>query len=87
MKERHVKHMENTLVKFVKRLSEDASGLERRINKKFGRIGRVSKRIEYDIMHPVTIRQVCPFLQLIRTGPSFLEIRTHNGSMERLDEM
>jgi hypothetical protein len=44
--------MENTLVKFVKRLSEDASGLERRINKKYGRIGRVSKRIEYNIMPP-----------------------------------
>jgi hypothetical protein len=37
-------------------------------------------------MHGVTIKQVCSFLQLIRTGPSFLEIRTHNGSMERLDE-
>jgi hypothetical protein len=49
MEEWHVKHMENTLVKFVKGLSEDASGWERRINKKYGRIGRVSKkdRIRY----------------------------------------
>jgi hypothetical protein len=87
MREWHVKHMEQTLVKFVTGLSEDASRWQKRLNKKYGRIGRVSKRIEYDIKHGVTNKQVCSFLQLIRTGPSFLEIRTHNGSMERLDEM
>lgn len=87
MKEWHVKHMENTLVRFVKGLSEDASSWERRINKKYGRIGRVSKRIEYDIKHGVTIKQVCSFLELIRSGPSFSEVRTRNGSIERLNEM
>ncbi len=79
--------MENTLVKFVTGLSEDASRWERRINNKYGRIGRVAKRIEYDIKHGVTINQVSSFLQLIRTGPAFSEIRTHNGSMERLNEI
>lgn len=87
MKEWHVKHMENTLVKFVTGLSEDASRWERRINKKYGKIGRVAKRIEYDIKHGVTIKQVSLFLQLIRTGPSFSEIKTHNGSMARLNEI
>jgi len=87
MKEWHVKHMENTLIKFVTGLSEDASLWERRINKKYGRIGRVSKRIEYDIKHGVTNKQVCSFLKLIRAGASFSEVRTHNGSMERLDEI
>jgi hypothetical protein len=87
MKEWHVKHMENTLVKFVTGLSEDASRWERRINKKYGKIGRVAKRIEYDIKHGVTIKQVSSFLQLIRTGPAFSEVRTHNGSMERLNEI
>jgi hypothetical protein len=87
MKEWHVKHMENTLLKFVTGLSEDASRWERRINNKYGKIGRVAKRIEYDIKHGVTINQVSSFLQLIRTGASFSEIRTHNGSMERLNEI
>jgi hypothetical protein len=87
MKEWHVKHMENTLVKFVTGLSEDASRWEKRINNKYGRIGRVAKRIEYDIKHGVTINQVSSFLQLIRTGSAFSEIRTHNGSMERLNEI
>jgi hypothetical protein len=87
MKEWHVKHMENTLVKFVTGLSEDASRWEKRINNKYGRIGRVAKRIEYDIKHGVSINQVSSFLQLIRTGSAFSEIRTHNGSMERLNEI
>lgn len=87
MKEWHVKHMENTLLKFVTGLSEDASRWERRINSKYGKIGRVAKRIEYDIKHGVTINQVSSFLQLIRTGPAFSEIRTHNGSMQRLNEI
>ncbi len=77
--------MENTLIKFVTGLAEDASRWERRINNKYGRIGRVSKGIEYDIKHGVTNKQVCSFLQLIRTGSSFSEVRAHNGSMERLD--
>lgn len=87
MREWHVKHMEQTLIKFVTGLSEDASRWQKRLNKKYGRIGRVSKRIEYDIKHGVTNKQVCSFLQLIRTEPSFSEVRTHDGSMERLDEI
>jgi hypothetical protein len=87
MKEWHIKHMEQTLVKFITGLSEDASRWEKRINKKYGRIGRVCKRIEYDIKHGVTSMQVCSFLQLIRTDPSYLDVRTHDGSMERLDEI
>ena len=55
--------------------------------KKYGTIGSVSKRIDYDIKHGVTKGQVISFLQLIRTESSFSEVRTHDGSMERLDEM
>jgi hypothetical protein len=87
MKEWHIKHMENTLIKFVTGLAEDASRWEKRMNNKYGRIGRVCKRIEYDIKHGVTNNQVCSFLQLLRTGSSFSEIRAHNGSIERLDEI
>ena len=87
MKEWHVKHMEQTLIKFVTGLSEDASRWQKRLNKKYGRIGRVSKRIEYDVKHGVTNMQVCSFLQLIRIEPFFCEVRTHDGSMERLEEI
>ncbi len=57
------------------------------MDKKYGRIGKVSKRIEYDIKHGVSNKQVCSFLQLIRTEPSFSEVIAHNGSMERLNEI
>ena len=87
MREWHVKHMEQTLVKFITGLSEDASRWQMKLNKKYGTIGRVSKRIEYDIKHGVTKGQVISFLQLIRTESSFSEVRTHDGSMERLDEI
>ena len=56
MREWHVKHMEQTLVKFITGLSEDASRWQMKLNKKYGTIGRVSKRIEYDIKHGVTNR-------------------------------
>lgn len=87
MREWHVKHMEKTLLKFVTGLSEDASRWEKRMNNKYGRIGRVCKRIEYDIKHGITNNQVCSFLQLLGTGSSFSEVRTHNGSIERLNEI
>jgi len=87
MREWHVKHMEQTLVKFVTGLSENPSRWERRLNKKYGSIGKVCKRIEYDIKHGVTNQQVYSFLQSIRTEPSFSEIRTRDGSLERLDEI
>lgn len=83
----HVKHMERTLVKFVTGLSDDSSNWERRMNKKYGRLTRVCKRIEYDIKHGVTSKQVYSFLQLLRTESTFSEIRAHDGSMERLNEI
>jgi len=87
MREWHVKHMEQTLVRFITGLSEDASRWQIKLNKKYGTIGRVSKRIDYDIKHGVTNRQVSSFLQSIRTESSFSEVRSHGGSMERLDEI
>jgi len=87
MREWHVKHMEKTLLKCVTGLAEDASRWEKRMNNKYGRISRVCKRIEYDIKHGVTNTQVCSFLQLLGTGSSFSEVRTHNGSIERLNEI
>jgi hypothetical protein len=79
--------MEQTLVRFITGISEDASRWQIKLNKKYGTIGRVSKRIDYDIKHGVTNRQVSSFLQSIITESSFSEVRTHDGSMERLDEI
>ncbi len=72
MRDWHVKHMEKTLVKFVTGLSENATRWEKRVDKKYGRIGRVCRRIEYDIKHGVTNKEVCMFLQAIRVDSSVL---------------
>ncbi len=87
MREWHLKHMEETLVKFVTGLSEEATRWEKRLNKKYGTINKVCKRIEYDIKHGVTENEVYTFLQLIRTEPSFSDVRTCDGSIHRLDEI
>ena len=83
----HVKHMEQTVVRFVKGLSENATRWEVRLNKKYGKIGKVLKRIEYDVKHGVTNEEIFSFLQLIRTDSIYLEVRACEGSMERLNEI
>ena len=87
MREWHVKHMEQTIVKFVRGLSENATRWEVRLNKKYGKIGKVVNRIEYDVKHGVTNEQVSSFLQLMRTNSIYLDVMTCAGSMERLNEL
>ena len=87
MREWHVKHIEQTLVRFVRGLAENATRWEIRLNNKYGKIGRVRKRIEYDVKHGVTNKEVFTFLQLVRTESSYHDVRSCEGSMKRLDEI
>src|SRR5437764_11153150 len=87
MRERHVKHMEKTIVKFVTGLSENATMWEKRQNKRYGRITNVCRQIGYDIKQGVTNEQVLLLLQKIRNDSSFSTLRTNEGSIERLDEV
>ena len=87
MRDWHVKHMEQTLIRFVRGLSENASRWEVKLNNKYGKIGRVRKRIDYDIKHGVTSQEVLTFLELIRTESIYCDIRSCAGSMERLNEL
>ena len=87
MRDWHVKHMEQTVVRFVRGLSENATRWEVRLNKKYGKIGRVLKRIEYDVKHGVTNEEVFSFLQLVRTDSIYLEVMACDGSMARLNEI
>jgi hypothetical protein len=75
MREWHVEHMEKTVVKYVKGLSENASGWEKRNHKK------------YDIKHGVSSEQVSSVFEKIRNDSSFSSLRKGNGSMERLAEI
>lgn len=87
MREWHVKHMERTIVRFVRGLSENATLWEVRLNKKYGKISKVIKRIDYDIKHGATNQQVSSFLQLMKTDSIFIEAMACEGSMQRLNDL
>lgn len=87
MREWHVTHMKQTVTRFVKGLSEDATRWEVKLNNKYGKIGKVLKRIDYDVKHGVTNEQVLSFLQLVRTDSVYIEVMACEGSTERLNEL
>ena len=87
MKEWHIEHMQKTVVKYVKGLSENATGWEKRNHKKYGGLANVCRQIEYDIKHGVTNEQVLTMFQKVRKDSSFSQLRKGNGSMERLAEV
>ena len=53
MRDWHVKHMQDTIVKYLTGLSENASRWQRRLDKKYGNLVQVTKRINYDLKHGV----------------------------------
>jgi len=79
--------MERTIVRFVRGLSENATRWEVKLNNKYGKIGKVIRRIDYDVKHGVTNEQVFTFLQLIRTDSIYLEVMDSIGSLQRLNEL
>jgi hypothetical protein len=87
MREWHVEHMEKTVVKYVKGLSENASGWEKRNNKKYGSLAKICRQIEYDVKHGATSEQVISMFSRVRNDSSFANLREANGSMKRLDEV
>ncbi len=87
MREWHVEHMEKTVVKYVKGLSENASGWEKRNHKKYGSLANICRQIEYDIKHGVSSEQVSSMFYKVRNDSSFADLRKGNDSMKRLDEV
>ena len=87
MKEWHAEHMEKTVIKYVKGLSENASNWEKRSHKKYGGFVSICRQIEYDIKHGVTDEQVIAMLDKVRNDRSFSELRKGIGSMDRLVEV
>jgi hypothetical protein len=87
MKEWHVEHMQKTVVKYVKGLSENASGWEKRNHKKYGGLATMCRQIEYDIKHGAALEQVLSMFHKVRNDSSFSELRKSTESMERLDEV
>ena len=75
MRDWHVKHMQDTVIKYLAGLSEDASRWQKRIHKQYGNLAQVTKRIDYDIKHGVEKQEVLDFLELVKTDESYSELR------------
>ena len=67
MRDWHVMHMQDTIIKYLTGLSENASRWQRRLDKKYGNLAQVTKRINYDLKHGVKRQEVLAFLELIET--------------------
>ena len=87
MRDWHVKHMQDTIVKYLTGLSENATRWQRRLNKKYGNLAQVTKRINYDLKHGVEKQEVLSFLELIKTNQSYIELRKANDFGYRFDSL
>ena len=87
MRDWHVKHMQDTVIRYLTGLSEDASRWQKRLNKQYGNLAQVTKRIDYDIKHGVEKQEVLDFLELVRTDKSYRELRKANDFGYRLDTL
>ena len=75
MRDWHVKHMQDTVIRYLAGLSEDASRWQKRLNKQYGNLAQVTKRIDYDIKHGIEKQEVLDFLELVKTDESYSELR------------
>ena len=87
MRDWHVKHMQDTVIRYLAGLSEDASRWQKRIHKQYGNLAQVTKRIDYDIKHGVEKQEVLDFLELVKTDESYSELRKANDFGNRLDTL
>jgi len=87
MRDWHIKHMQDTIIKYLKGLPENASRHERKVYKKYGGVTKERKRIRYDLNQGATNNDLMLFLKMIRKDPSFSELRDNNAFEERLNEL
>jgi hypothetical protein len=87
MKDWHIKHMENTVIKHVKGLSPDATRYQKKMHYKYGGIVKILRYIEYDKKHGVTNDDIIAILEKLRSDPSYEEVRSNDGSLDRLKEI
>ena len=87
MRDWHVEHMQDTIVKYLTGLSENASRWQRRLDKKYGNLAQVTKRINYDLKHGVEKQEVLEFLERIKTDQSYSELRKGNDFGYKFDSL
>ena len=87
MRDWHVKHMQDTILKYLTGLSENATRWQRKLDKKYGNLAQVIKRIDYDLKHGVEKQEVLAFLELIKTDQAYIELRKVEDFGYRLDTL
>jgi hypothetical protein len=81
MKDWHIKHMENTVIKHVKGLSPDATRYQKKMHYKYGGIVKILRYIEYDKKHGVTNDDIVAIIEKLRSDSS------SEGFLDRLKEI
>ena len=87
LKKWHIENMEKTIIKYVKGIPLDATILEIRKNKKYGKLSNIVRNINYDIKHGVTNEQVLEVFLRIRNEPLFLDLQNNIEAMNRLGDL
>ena len=87
LREWHFEHMKKTVLKFVTGIPDDATSWQKRQHKKYNKISNIRKGISYDIKHGVTNEEVLSFVDEVRDGASFSDLRRVDGSEGRLNEI
>jgi hypothetical protein len=80
-------HMQETIVKYVTRLSENtATNFQKRLHKRYkGNLTYLRKNISFDIKHGVTNDQVLTFIDKVKSDPSYASMQQNSNSVERLE--
>ena len=80
-------HLQDTIIKYLTGLSENATRWQKKLDKKYGNLTQVTKRIDYDLKHGVEKQEVLAFLELIKTDQSYSELRKANDFGYRFDSL
>jgi hypothetical protein len=82
MRDWHVKHMQDTVIKYLKGLADDASRFDKKLYKRYSGITNVRNKLQYDLKHGATQVDLREF-----QDESFSVLRKSNGFADRLNEL
>ena len=83
----HVKHMQDTVIKYLKGLPDDASRFDKKLYNRYSGITNVLNKLQYDLKHGATQVDLREFLASIRKDESFSMLGNSNGFADRLNEL
>ncbi len=81
--------MQDTVIKYLKGLPDDASRFDKKLSKKYSGITNVRNKLQYDLKHGATqidLREILASTG-IRKDESFSVLRNSNGFADRVNEL